>query len=212
MNIKNGDDLMSVFIKKEDLSENGLTYQDFKDIEDAASKGDPYGMTKMGCFYMFGQFVEKDEDKALQWFLKAGKLGDANAQWSVGDIYKHGTKTMDPNPELSARWFRYAAHTEPNGRNLRSYGECLEEGFGVMMDPAEAAEYYERAIGFGDIEAFFRLGLLLFEGRGVERDINRGLSYIYTAKMNESAGAKYIWDKLEEQGLLKGVKKEKKRT
>lgn len=202
---------MSGFLKKEDLPENDLNYQDFRDTEEAASKGEPYAMTKMGCFYMYGQFVEQDEDKALQWFIKAGNLGDPIAQWSVGDIYKHGTKTMSPKPELAARWFRYAAHSEPNGRNLRSYGECLEEGFGVTKDPTEAAEYYERAIEYGDIEAFFRLGVMLFSGLGVDRDSNKGLSYIYTAKMNGNRGAEIVWDELEKKGWLKGIKIEAKK-
>lgn len=185
---------------------NGLTYDDFINTRNAAEKGNPYAVFQMGFFYKFGVFVKQDEDEALKWFVEAGNRGIADAQWAAGDIYRYGTEKMSPNPELAARWFRYAAHTDPCGRNLRCYGECLEKGIGVLVDKTEAAEYYTRAVEADDSWAFFRLGVLYLRGDGVPQDVQKGLGYIYTAKMRGVDDAAKYWDRLDSAGLLRGVK------
>ncbi len=187
------------------IPENDWTYEEFLEVKRMASEGEPHAMNQLGLFHMFGQFVEQDETKALYWFEEAGKMGVASAQWAVGDIYRHGTDEVPVNPEMAARWFRYAAHTEPSGRNLRSYGECLDSGFGVLEDKAEAAEYYSRAVEKNDSLAFFRLGVLYLWGKGVSQDPGKGLGYIYTAKMRGIGVASEYWDKLDKAGMLKGI-------
>ena len=187
------------------VSKKELTYDDYVATQKAAEEGNPDAICQIGFFYKFGLFVEKDEDEALKCFIQAGHLLNADAQWAAGDIYRYGTEKMPPNPMLAAKWLRYATHTEPNGRNLRCYGECIENGIGVMVDKAEAADFYSRAVEAGDRYAFYRLGRLYLLGDGVSQDVPKGLGYIYTAKMRGVEEASNYWAWLEAQGLLKGI-------
>ena len=41
--------------------------------------------------YEFGTGVEKDEQKAAEWYQKAAEQGDVQAQYNLGVCYDNGT-------------------------------------------------------------------------------------------------------------------------
>jgi TPR repeat protein/predicted nucleic acid-binding Zn ribbon protein/DNA-directed RNA polymerase subunit RPC12/RpoP len=53
-------------------------------LETAATNGRAQAATTLGRIYLTGEAVPKDEHKALQWFLRAGELGDARGMAKAG--------------------------------------------------------------------------------------------------------------------------------
>jgi TPR repeat protein len=57
-------------------------------LETAASYGQATSAALLGRIYLAGKVVPQDEKKALQWFLKAGELGDARSMAKAGLMIK----------------------------------------------------------------------------------------------------------------------------
>lgn len=60
----------------------------FSDYIDAAKKGDPNAQHKVGVCYALGLGVNKDNAKAIKWYLKSANQGFAKAQNSLAFCYK----------------------------------------------------------------------------------------------------------------------------
>ena len=64
-----------------------------------------------GRVFVYGEergFLHQNKEEAAKWFLKAGKLGYADAQDHLGDIYRKG-EGVPQDFKKAARWYRRAA-------------------------------------------------------------------------------------------------------
>ena len=57
----------------------------------AAENDDETGMYNVGLCYSEGDGVEKDKEKAFEWYLKAADKNHAQGAYKVGYCYQHGT-------------------------------------------------------------------------------------------------------------------------
>ena len=53
----------------------------------SAAQGNPSAQRVLGLMYLNGQGVQKDDAKAVAWFLKAAAQGDVDAQFNLGGMY-----------------------------------------------------------------------------------------------------------------------------
>lgn len=58
----------------------------------AAYKRDPEAQFHMGMIYFYGEGVEKDTDKAMEWWKKAMRSGHVDAAYRLSEL-KTSTKT-----------------------------------------------------------------------------------------------------------------------
>ena len=58
----------------------------------AAYKRDPEAQFHMGMIYFYGEGVEKDVDKAMEWWKKAMRSGNQDAAYRLSEL-KTSTKT-----------------------------------------------------------------------------------------------------------------------
>ena len=58
--------------------------------------------------YANGEGVAKDDREAVKWYRKAAVLGNANAQFCLGNRYKTGRGVTQDDSEAK-KWFRKAA-------------------------------------------------------------------------------------------------------
>lgn len=58
----------------------------------AAYKRDPEAQFHMGMIYFYGEGVEKDIDKAMEWWKKAMRSGHVDAAYRLSEL-KTSTKT-----------------------------------------------------------------------------------------------------------------------
>ena len=56
----------------------------------AAEQGDTDAQNNLGTCYENGTGVEKDEQKAVEWYQKAAEQGNATAQYNLGYCCQNG--------------------------------------------------------------------------------------------------------------------------
>lgn len=97
----------------EPLSEtnNSETFdaENFKVFESSAQNGDSLAQVLVAGIYSGGVgAVQKDSAKAAYWYLRAAKQGDAESQFSIGEMYEFGDGVMQDFSE-AYKWYNIAA-------------------------------------------------------------------------------------------------------
>lgn len=95
-------------------------------------------------------FYDNDYANAARYFLKAAEQGDAEAQFSLGNMYAEG-HGVPRDEQQSASWFRKAAELgfSPAQVNL---GVMYTQGQGVEQNLVEAHKWFNIAGGAVDEE------------------------------------------------------------
>jgi TPR repeat protein len=89
--------------------------------------------------------------------------------------------------ERAAYWYRYAAsHPVEIGARQR-LGTLYLEGKGVPQSTVEGLKWLNEAAEMGDANACFQLGMIYYDGRLVERDYEKALSWYLAAAGDKSS-------------------------
>ncbi|MDE6900056.1 MAG: sel1 repeat family protein [Oscillospiraceae bacterium] len=88
-----------------------------------AKQGYPLAECQVGYFYLEGQGVEKDLEKALYWTEQAAIHGDWDGQFNLGWFYEEGT-AVPADMEKARHWYKQAAL---QGHEL-ALKKCVELG------------------------------------------------------------------------------------
>jgi TPR repeat protein len=104
--------------------------------------------TIVGKCYLQGTGVAQDQAKAVEWFLKAHKGGDAEGGLSLGACYHMGRGT--PKNDLQALFCFQTAGAKGNMGAQHNAGECYFQGWGTERDFVKAAMWYKKAAAQGD--------------------------------------------------------------
>jgi hypothetical protein len=163
---------------------------------------------------------------------EAAVAGNAEAQFSIGEIYLRGEGVdrilpVDERLSRAGRWFRRAAD---KGHATSQYrlGTLYELGQGVGKDTAEALRWYSLAAEAGHVKAMHNLGVLsMAEGRRTgsygaglhwfrraaeqglpDSQFNLGILYERGLGVDKDLAAAYRWYSLAaQQGDAKAVEK-----
>jgi hypothetical protein len=92
----------------------------------------------LGDCYYYGKGVEKNIEKAFEWYKKAADQGLIEAQYDLGSCFRYNHK------ELEFVWMKKAAE-QSHPEALYRVGECYEAGRGVVQDYDLAKQYYAKA-------------------------------------------------------------------
>lgn len=103
--------------------------------------------------------------------------------------------------EMTARWYqRSAALGVPGSQNI--VGEMYLMGFyNLPHSDAKAVEWFRKAVAGGSRDARVNLGIMYLDGRGVDKDINRGVEFMRSAADDGYVRAQYRLGELYEQGM-----------
>ena len=103
--------------------------------------------------------------EAVRWFAQAAAQGHRLAQCNLGAMYEKGLG-VPKNLEQALYWYRSAAD---QGDEMAMYnlGNLFATGFGA---PRLAAEWFERSAEKGYPAAQVQLGMMYWQGQGVERN------------------------------------------
>ena len=140
-----------------------------EDLTLRADAGDRSAMRTLAEAYYAGSGgAAQDFTKAADWYRHLTKLGDPQAQTSLGLMYARGYGVTKNLTEAHRWWNFAAAQNDPAAQyNL---GLTYVQGDGVPIDYALAARWFREAARRGHVQAQHNYGLLLHEGRGVARD------------------------------------------
>lgn len=157
----------------------------------AAEEENPWKYTeyRIGKLYAAGMGTEQDYGKAAEWLALSAGAGYKYAQYSLGGLYRQGKGVEQSHETAFALYTESAAQDFPYASF--ELGKMLRDGIapsrcgGCTRDGAESEAHFADAFhGFRTLERKghddklqYRLGWMLLNGVGTEKDIVRARSY-----------------------------------
>jgi TPR repeat protein len=132
-----------VAARAEQLRERGQARAAFGALLRAARRGDSSVYVNLGYAYDVGLGVRKSKRKAVRWYGRAAKRGEAHAANNIGTVYRDRG-----NLARSLMWFGQAVRMGASGSNV-AIGQLLLSGLG---QPEEALACFH-AVGDDACEA-----------------------------------------------------------
>ena len=134
----------------------------------AAEQGHRGAMVATGLLYQEGIGVARDDQTAMQWYLRAASSGCPAAMCRLGEAFRGGVGTP-PNSLRALTWFLKAAllgYPSAMDRIACIYSTDHFDG----VDREQAYEWWRMGAMSGDATSMFRLGKCLDRGQGVPKD------------------------------------------
>jgi hypothetical protein len=119
--------------------------------------------------------------------LKAAAMGDASAQFELGEMYRRGADVPKDDAQ-AVRWYRKAAE-QGDAKAQANLGFMYDRGRGVPQDFAQAARWYRKAAEQGYWYAQLNLGILSEHGQGVPQDYAEAIGWYRKAAEQGNAHA-----------------------
>jgi len=142
---------------------------------------------------------------AFEVYKAKAELGDALAQYLLGNIYFYGTGgSKDPAEAL--KWYLKAAQQGQVDAQYR-LGFIYEQGLGVPVEYFESARWWRRAADQGHAGAQFSLGYCYGRGEGVPRNLAEAAKWFHKSADQGNASAYRFLGVAYDRGL--GVGKDK---
>lgn len=160
-------------------------------------------MYHLGRLYENGQGVEKNDEKALDFYKKSAEAGNEKAALKVGNAYYLGKGAVKSYPD-AFRWYRQAAE-KGNYAALYNIGLMFEEGTGVRKDPVKAFEYYKKSGDQGYGPAQYTLGGMYLKGSGTPQDFTAAIRWYKLAADQGDSKAQMDLAKLYGNTDLRGL-------
>ena len=155
-----------------------------------AERGVADAQVALGVVYLTAQGVERDEEKALSWLLKAADQSDTDALYNLGIVFDTGFFGMRPPDATEAlSWFRRAASQGHDGAKY-NLGVAYAEGKGVTPDRARAIAWWREAAEAGNARAQYNLGVSYSNGEGVAGNDVQAVAWWEKAAMPPNPAAK----------------------
>ncbi|MBP9773291.1 MAG: sel1 repeat family protein [Candidatus Peribacteraceae bacterium] len=108
-----------------------------------ADQGNVQAMLSLGVVYVKGLGVEKNLEKAVEWFAKAALTGNVNGQYNLGLAYAKGNG-VTKDLAKAAHYFRLAAEQNDSGAQY-NLGVMYAVGEGLQKDPIQAYAWLDIA-------------------------------------------------------------------
>ena len=147
----------------------------------------PWMQRMLGVTYEYGQGVEKDYTKAVEWYTKSAEQGDPVGQWRLGYCYAYG-QGVEKDYTKAVEWYTKSAE-QGNSIGQWRLGNCYILGHGVEKDYTKAVEWYTKSAEQGNSYGQWRLGYCYEFGQGVEKDYTKAVEwYTKSAEQGNSYG------------------------
>ncbi|KAF9930195.1 hypothetical protein FBU30_000795 [Linnemannia zychae] len=156
-----------------------------------ASQGDKEAQVDLGDIYK-GDLggVEKDYNRAMDWYLKAAEQGDSSAQYNIGYLYDNG-HGVQQDYSLAMTWYKKAAEQGHTSAQF-AVGSMYENGYSVPKDYLTAMIWFRRAADKGHSDAQNNIGNLYLNGHGVQQDYSQAMNWYKKAAEQGVANAQLV--------------------
>jgi TPR repeat protein len=135
--------------------------------------------------------IKKDYKIAAELFHSAARAGNTLAQYILGQMHETGLgDAVEQDQKEALELYLKAAEKGHKGAQFRA-GRMFYYGYGTEKNLKVAAYYYGLAEAQGDVYAAGNLGIMLFEGQGIDKDSERGAVMLRKAA---DAGIKEVRD------------------
>ena len=155
--------------------------------------------TSPDCRYLWHIITGREEtleakDDAIREMEKLANIGDPNAQYRMGQLYRDGNLVI-PDGIVSGSWFVKAAE---QGHTAAQYalGKLCFSRDAEVYDPAQGIHWLEQAAQGGLLCAAYRLGREYLRGNFVQKDIPKAVDFFRQAADGSNPYAQYMLGKL----------------
>lgn len=147
----------------------------------AAKQGNPQAQHTIAYMYENGIYINKDIRKAIDWYTRSAKQNYAPAQANLSSIYIYGNQI----PKEIQRGFKLAQAAAEKDNNHAQYlmGHVYQH---ENKDYRLAIKSYEASAKNGNAAAANQLGVLYFNGEGVNKDLQTAYFWFRIAEENNS--------------------------
>jgi TPR repeat protein len=154
----------------------------------AGDAGDVPSIMLLANFYegQFGFAELKDLSEAVSQYAKAAGLGNSGAMATIGSRLLSGDKSIR-DEKKGREWLKKAIEAKEYAAYL-ALGDYEEN---VKKDLKAALAEYERGKDAGQVDCMIRAANFYIEGKGVEKDADRGLAILRKAAEAGSAIAHF---------------------
>ena len=164
----------------------------------AAEHNHPEAQYRVAVRYEKGNGTDANVFRALWWYLKAAQKGQKEAVFRMAKVYNARGRKAD----VAKIWNLYQQAKEKAGtvEAMIHLGELYESGKAVG-DFKQAYDCYKKALDAGYKKAYYPLGNLYYQGKGVERDLEKAFEcYMFGAKNYDIPEAQYALGRMYEKG------------
>jgi len=164
----------------------------FRTLQSSASSGSVAAQYHLGdCFRFFGSGTEADEVQAVKYYKMAAEAGHVEALYLYAECWLRGIG-VEKNSEYGFALMRTAANVG-SADAMRELGDIYCFGlYGVEKDLNESFRRYSEAAKRNDANAMMEVGKCLIFGKGVVRNIPKGVQYLLDA--GAAGEAWRFWD------------------
>ena len=168
-----------------DPAEASAAYRSYRQL---AEKGCPDGWFGLGRARRYGYGIKPNRAKAEKYYLRAAKLGHAEAQEALGCLYEFAEK---PDYRRARKWYARAAAQRSSDAPDAAYrlGYLCEKGLGGKKDMQTACLLYRRAAKNGHADAQRALGYLYEKGLGLPENHTKARKWYARAALQADATA-----------------------
>ena len=158
----------------------------------AARSGNQRALVNLGNALISGIGVEYDPAKAVDCFSRAGSSGYPPALRKLGECYARGIGVAQ-DWQKAVDNYRAAAEGGDD-EALFVMGELYDRGVSgiIRSNLTTAFYYYSRSADAGSIKAMRRMAVALLDGRGVQKNTERGMALLRTAAGAGDQAAQFI--------------------
>ena len=126
-----------------------------------------------------------DYATALEEWRPLAEQGNADAQYKLGTMYRHG-EGVTQDYKMAIKWLKLAAE-QGNASAQSNLGAIYDQGLGVTQDSSAAFKWFKLAAESRNGYSQFILGEMYNQGRGVTRDYIRAHMWWNIAASEELA-------------------------
>ena len=167
----------------------------------------PYLEYRIGKMHYYGQGTEKDYEQAFEYLKSAADSNNVYAAYNLGNMYYNG-EGMEIDKKQAFQYYQKAIDKAKKGKeNPYAYykvASMYEQGEVAAKNEAKAHEYYGYAYGIfksfekdtPDSNTEYKLGKMLLDGKGVEKDLEKAEQYLEMSAKNGNIYAQCEYAKI----------------
>lgn len=148
-------------------------------FRELAKKDYAIAMVHLGFSFAQGNGLDKDDQKAVEWYQKAADLDNALAFNNLGVMYGSG-RGVPKELKKSVSFYKKAAELGDIVA-MSNLGGLYLTGNGVKKDPKLGVRWISRAAELGDRNGYFNLAYSYDNGLGVAKDREQAAEYMLKA-------------------------------
>ena len=162
--------------------------KEIENLKDLATAGFVEAQHQLATYYHYG-VIEKNGDKALQWWSKAAEQAYAPAQYQLAVMYYYGKGTKQ-DWDKALQWFSKAAE---QAYALAQHGlaRMYYYGEGTEKNGDKAFQWFSKAAEQAYAPAQYDLAMMYFYGKGTEKNGDKAFQWFSKAAKQAYAPAQY---------------------